>query len=80
MVFAADKISKVRELRLQSAASTQPHSTPEASFSRQRKLAHYHRCLALLEDLLADSPLVEQLRIELESIAGSPREHPVLAG
>jgi hypothetical protein len=79
-VFAADKISKVRELRLQSAASTQPHSTPEASLTRQLKQAHYHRCLELLEDLLTDSPLVKQLRIELESIAGSPHEHPALAG
>jgi (p)ppGpp synthase/HD superfamily hydrolase len=79
-VFAADKISKVRELRLQSAASTQPHSTPEASLTRQLKQAHSHRCLELLEDLLTDSPLVKQLRIELESIAGNPHEHPVLAG
>jgi hypothetical protein len=34
----------------------------------------------LLEDRLIDSPLVRQLRIELESIASSPLRHPVLAG
>jgi hypothetical protein len=47
---------------------------------RQCKLAHYTRCLELLEELLTDSPLVTQLRIELESITGSPHDHPVLAG
>jgi HD domain len=76
MVFAADKISKVRELRLEPAASTQPQSTPGPSPSRQRKLTQYKRCLELLEDLLTDSPLVKQLRLELESIAGSPHQDP----
>ena len=80
MVFAADKVSKVRELRLEPPASTQPHSTPEPSLTRQRKLTHYNSCLELLEYLLTDSPLVKQLRIELESITSSPHEHPVLAG
>jgi (p)ppGpp synthase/HD superfamily hydrolase len=55
MVFAADKISKVRELR----------STPRLS---QRRLTHYRRCLELLERLLSDSPLVAQLRAELANV------------
>jgi len=80
MVFAADKISKVRELRLEPETSTQPQSTPEPSLTRQRNLTHYSRCLELLEDLHTDSPLVKQLRIELESITSSRHEHPVLAG
>ena len=79
MVFAADKISKVRELRLEPPTSTTPHSTPDASLTRQRKLTHYNRCLGLLDDLLTDSPLVKQLRIELESITTSLHEHPALA-
>ena len=56
------------------------HAAGSGALRRQRKLTHYHRCLELLEDLLTDSPLVKQLRIELESITSSPREHPVLAG
>ena len=55
MVFAADKVSKVRELSLDRA-----HRGPS-----QRRLTHYRRCLELLERLLSDSPLVAQLRTEL---------------
>jgi len=55
MVFAADKVSKVRELSLDRA-----HRGPS-----QRRLTHYRRCLELLESLLSDSPLVAQLRTEL---------------
>lgn len=55
MVFAADKISKVRELR-------------SAAKFPVRRLTHYRRCLELLERLLSDSPLVAQLRFELERV------------
>jgi (p)ppGpp synthase/HD superfamily hydrolase len=55
MVFAADKISKVRELR-----STR--SVP------RRRLTHYRRCLELLERLLSESPLVAQLRSEFDRV------------
>jgi (p)ppGpp synthase/HD superfamily hydrolase len=56
MVFAADKISKVRELR-------------SAAKFPARRLAHYRHCLDLLERLLSDSPLVAQLRFELDRVA-----------
>ncbi|MFZ0376236.1 MAG: HD domain-containing protein [Solirubrobacteraceae bacterium] len=56
MVFAADKISKVRELRA-------TRSLPE------RRLTHYRRCVELLERLLSDSPLVTQLRAEFDRVA-----------
>ena len=56
MVFAADKISKVRELEL---SNRRP----------KRRLTHYRRCLELLERLLSDSPLVSELRIEFERVA-----------
>jgi (p)ppGpp synthase/HD superfamily hydrolase len=62
MVFAADKVSKVRELSLPGAPGRAP----------QRRLTHYRRCLELLERLLADSPLVAQLRSELEKLTGTP--------
>jgi len=54
MLFAADKISKVRELRLEGARRP-----------RHRRLAHYRRCLALLQERLPDSSLVTQLDLEL---------------
>ena len=62
MVFAADKVSKVRELSLEA-------SSPKPS---QRRMTHYRRCLELLERLLTDSPLVMQLRSELNQLARAP--------
>src|SRR6185437_1517890 len=55
MVFAADKVSKLRELSLPGAPARPP----------QRRMTHYRRCLELLERRL-NSPLVAQLRSELE--------------
>jgi (p)ppGpp synthase/HD superfamily hydrolase len=62
MVFAADKVSKVRELSL----GTAPRSPST------RRLTHYRRCLVLLERRLSDSPLVAQLRTELDKVAAVP--------
>ncbi len=62
MVFAADKVSKVRELSLPDASARPP----------ERRLTHYRRCLELLERLLGESPLVAQLRSELAKLAGTP--------
>jgi (p)ppGpp synthase/HD superfamily hydrolase len=59
MVFAADKVSKVRELSLTRSPSKPP----------QRRMTHYRHCLELLERLLSGSPLVAQLRLELGRIA-----------
>jgi (p)ppGpp synthase/HD superfamily hydrolase len=76
MVFAADKVSKVRELPVE-----RPGSEPETGFrTRQRRLTHYRHCLEMLESHLGDSPLVSQLRAELEARSAVPvRRHP-LAG
>ena len=60
-LFAADKLSKARELRLEGV--TAPHT-------RARRLAHYDRCLALLQEHLPDSPLVAQLSAELGRASG----------
>jgi (p)ppGpp synthase/HD superfamily hydrolase len=61
MVFAADKVSKVREVNLD-----RKRHAPS-----RRRMTHYRRCLELLERLLADSPLVAQLRVELAKV-GTP--------
>jgi (p)ppGpp synthase/HD superfamily hydrolase len=59
MVFAADKVSKVRELTLD-----RRHRGPS-----QRRMTHYRRCLELLEGRLSGSPLVAQLRAELDKLS-----------
>jgi (p)ppGpp synthase/HD superfamily hydrolase len=60
MLFAADKISKARELRIQPA-----RRSIRTKRSRVRRMAHYKHCLALLREHLPDSPLVDQLDAEL---------------
>jgi (p)ppGpp synthase/HD superfamily hydrolase len=75
MVFAADKVSKVRELPVE-----RPGSEAETvSRTRQRRLTHYRHCLEMLERHHADSPLVRQLRAEVEARAGVPARRPALA-
>jgi (p)ppGpp synthase/HD superfamily hydrolase len=72
-VFAADKISKTRELEQLDAS--EPLSDENA-----RKLAHYGHCLTLLEQHLADSPLVGQLRSALARrrlLAAGPADYPL---
>ncbi len=70
MILAADKISKVRELQLE-AATARRGRRALASPSRLRRLAHYHECLDLLERDLPDSPLVSELRAEIERLPDS---------
>lgn len=67
MVFAADKVSKARELRLAFATATRPPSFRRGS-KPQRKLAHYRHCAELLDERLAGSPLVETLHRELAEL------------
>ena len=59
VIYAADKVAKVRELRMTLAAGG------EASTER---LEHYGASLALLERRLPGHPLVRQLRFELETL------------
>ena len=68
MVFAADKISKVRELRIGDYRAW------------DRRLVHYQRCLELLEQRLAASPLVATLRAELDKLAAAATARAALAG
>ncbi len=72
-LFAADKLSKLRELRRETAID--PDGEPAnggVGELRARRLRHYQRSLALLEERLADSPLVRELRDELATIRRAP--------
>lgn len=68
LLFAADKLSKLRELRREASADTSAGAAPARGREpRARRLRHYQRSLALLEERLPQSPLVGQLRDELQS-------------
>jgi len=68
-LFAADKLSKLRELRREAASDIDARSTPgRVRELRARRLRHYERSLALLEERLAESPLVADLRHELRAL------------
>jgi (p)ppGpp synthase/HD superfamily hydrolase len=68
MIYAADKLSKVRELRILLHADPRFAAQPRG----QQKLEHYWWSLALLERTLGSEPLVRQLRFELEAIRDLP--------
>jgi (p)ppGpp synthase/HD superfamily hydrolase len=70
-VFAADKLAKVRELRLQDHRNGDRPAL--SAGTRRRRLAHYQKCLGLLEQTL-DLPLVAELRFELGSLGAIGRE------
>lgn len=72
-VFAADKLSKLREL--QRATAGDPGG--RIGGSRARRLRHYQRSLALLQERLPESPLVLALRDELESALRERTPSPV---
>lgn len=76
LVFAADKVSKIRELPVDRSAA----EAETVSRTRQRKITHYRHCLEMLERHVADSPLVVQLRAELEKRTAVPRRRRALAG
>ena len=62
MLFAADKVSKVRELRVEAGRP----GRGRGSFAR--RLAFYERCLAVLREHLPGSPLVAQLSTDLAGV------------
>ena len=65
-VFAADKVSKARELRLRLSRGLFGDEVAD-------KLAHYWASLAMLEPKLGTGhPLLEQLRFELEALETLP--------
>jgi (p)ppGpp synthase/HD superfamily hydrolase len=80
MLFAADKLSKVRELRLDPTPARESLSGAAGiTRSHGRRLTHYRHCLQLLQDQLPDSPLVRQLRTELDAHWDGTISAPVLA-
>jgi (p)ppGpp synthase/HD superfamily hydrolase len=60
-VFAADKVSKTRELRLKAGRG-------DLDESSRAKLEHYEQSLDMLEEALPDHELVTALRRELETL------------
>jgi (p)ppGpp synthase/HD superfamily hydrolase len=65
VVFAADKVSKARELRVR---------VSRGRFGRAdcSKFAHYEASLAMLSDLIPGHELVDQLRLEVEALKALP--------
>ena len=60
-IFAADKVSKARELRLQASRGPLP---PEAGL----RLEHYEESLEMLRELIPEHSLLRDLELELEAI------------
>jgi len=63
-IYAADKVAKLRELRMK-IATTHHAADPDT-------LEHYWASLELLEERRPDDALVRQLRFELEALALLP--------
>jgi len=77
-LFAADKISKLRELRRETASDRDIRSASgRVREVKARRLRHYRRSLALLEERLPESPLVGELREELGALL---RDRELFAG
>lgn len=70
MIFAADKVSKVRELRTR--ITTARHAGEPPPKDAERKLTQYAAGLEMLEHVLPGHPLVRQLRFELETLRALP--------
>ena len=68
-VYAADKVTKARELRLTLVRRLRPLD--------EDKLNHYWASLEMLEQRLGDHPLVRQLRFELEALELLPPQAPL---
>ena len=66
-VYAADKVSKVRELRMLIAGGLDPRLTDV-------KLRRYQASLAMLDRALGDTHLVQLFRYELEALRQLPPE------
>lgn len=71
-VFAADKLSKVREIRIRAACAV---DEPDDAAIRL-KLEHYIASRAMLERRLGDLPLIQALAFELEALLSLPPRSP----
>ena len=70
-MYAADKVTKVRELRARSSSDPSLLDTGRPSGA---KLSHYIDSLTMLEQHAPDHSLVRQLRFELEALRALPPE------
>jgi (p)ppGpp synthase/HD superfamily hydrolase len=64
-VFAADKVSKARELRVRG-------SRGRLDRADAGRIDHYEASLAMLDELIPGHDLVRQLRMELEAVRALP--------
>ncbi len=69
-VYAADKVTKARELRAQ--AGRDPGLLRGDQADARPRLDHYVESLAMLEHAAPEHPLVRQLRFELEALRALP--------
>jgi (p)ppGpp synthase/HD superfamily hydrolase len=67
-IFAADKLSKVRELRARLSRDPDAAGAVDSAI----KLEHYRESVVMLGQLLDNHPLVEQLAFELEALESLP--------
>lgn len=87
-VFAADKVSKLREVRRDTAreGTSGAAARGRERQRRARRIRHFRACLRLLEKRIPQSPLVSELRAEFrrqlrdrgtrESLAAGPLNAP----
>ena len=68
MIFAADKVSKVHELRAAISMAPRRNERVETSLVRPRRLAHYRNYLGMVEERLGEAPLAGLLRIDLTGL------------
>jgi (p)ppGpp synthase/HD superfamily hydrolase len=78
-IFAADKVSKVRELRAAASEAAGRCEPVDRSLVPPRRLAHFRNCLGLLEERLGDTALVKLLRTELAGLDDDLRAGAALA-
>lgn len=71
-IFAADKLSKVREIRIRAACAVDER----ADSAIRVKLDHYRASHAMLERRLGDLPLIQALAFELEALRSLPPRSP----
>jgi (p)ppGpp synthase/HD superfamily hydrolase len=65
VVYAADKVSKVRELRMLMTTGLDPEQA-------EAKLRRYRKSLAMVEEAIPSSRVAELLRFELEALENLP--------
>jgi len=69
LIFAADKISKVRELaHLMRGDQARPARSPSERLHDRLRLEHYQESLRMLRRMTAEHPLVTRLADELENV------------